>query len=97
MAKRLWSPTMTPEPIDPQDVVDYVFDFTALLDGDTITGTPTAVGIQCTAAVAASTTTTVTVRVSGTAVGASALAKVHIVTLSGQAYDRTVPFTGVEL
>lgn len=97
MATRLWSSTMTPELIDPQDIVDYVFDFAALLEGDTIAGVPTAAGTQCTAAVRSNTLTTVTVRVSGTAIGAGALAKVHIVTLSGQAYDRTVPFTGVEL
>jgi len=61
-----WSPALPPIEMDPTDIRDFKFDFTAWLDGDEINGaTSSALAEGCTAAVSATTATSATLRVTG--------------------------------
>ncbi len=78
------------DPKDPQDVLDYGFDWELWLDGDTITASSWTVPSGLTKDSEAFTTTTATMRVSGGTAGTSYACVNHITTASGQEKDRTL-------
>lgn len=81
--------------IDPTEVRDYTWDWTArLASGETITAA-TVTGVGCTTAAPTVTGTTVTARVSQAVAPCSATC--HITTSTGQQFDDTIRLQVVDL
>ena len=80
-------------PHDPDDIVDFIVDFTAVVGLiDTLTSA-NVVFTGCTAAIISSTAEgLITLRVSGGTVGTTAFATVQVVMTSGRKQSRTIYF-----
>ena len=88
-----WTPNLPPFDKDPDDIVDYVFDFEEWLGDDTINaGLTSALAEGCTAEIAATTPTTATLRVSGGQEGLTGSATLRLRTVNGRQSDRTLRF-----
>ena len=88
-----WTPKLQPFDKDPDDIVDYVFDFEEWLGDDTINaGLTTALSENCDAEVAATTQTTATLRVSGGTEGQTGTATIRLVSNNGRQSDRSLRF-----
>lgn len=77
---------------DPDAVLDYLFNWTSFLGGDTISSY-TVVASGLTIDSSSNTTTDVTVWLSGGTVYQKATVTCHIVTAGGREEDRTMHFT----
>lgn len=77
---------------DPQEVLDYSIDWTARLDGDTITAfTPTLVNAAgVTIDFHTNTTVTSTVWLSGGTLGETVSIRYHVTTAGGRQMERTL-------
>lgn len=75
---------------DPDDVLDYQFDWTPWLGGDTITSYTVTAPAGLTVAESTATGTAVTVWLSGGEVGVSYPITCHVVTADGRERDRTM-------
>lgn len=80
---------------DPDDVLDYVIDWSDWLDGDTIASSSWTVD-GVTQDDDDNTTTTTTIWISGGTVGVIGSATNHIVTAAGREKDQTITFTIME-
>lgn len=83
---------MTSYAKDPDAVLDYLIDWTAWLDGDTIATSTWTVETGLTKDSDSNTTTTTTIWVSGGTAGTNYEATNHIVTDGGREDDRTLTF-----
>jgi len=77
---------------DPEAVLDYTFDFSAWLAGETISGV-VVTGTNCTAGAATVVGSTAKVRVSAVLTGATV--RLRVTTSSGQINDFTTKFVPV--
>ena len=75
---------------DPQAVLDYVNDWSAWLDGDTITASTWTAATGITVTASTNTTTTATVWLSGGTLGEYYRIVNHITTAAGRQDDRTI-------
>jgi|SRR6056297_2342232 len=87
-----WSPNLPPIVMDPDDIRDFEFDFTAWLNGDEVDGAGcSALAEGCTAAVSATTANTATLRVTGPGTaGTSGSATLRLATINGRQSDRSL-------
>lgn len=75
---------------DPDAVLDYIWDWTAWLDSDTISTATTTADTGITVDSTTNTTTTATVTLSGGTAGENYDVTVHITTAAGLEDDRTI-------
>lgn len=78
---------------DPDEVLDYVRDWTAILDGDTIATSTWTPDTGITVASSSNTTTAATVWVSGGTLGQTYGIRNRITTAGGRTHDKTLHFT----
>lgn len=77
---------------DPDEVLDYIRDWTAALDGDTISTSTWTPETGITVDTSSNTTTTATVWVSGGTVGETYGITNRIVTAGGRTFEHTLRF-----
>lgn len=94
-----WTPKLLPIEMDPDDVRDFKFDFSAWLDGDTVNAASTsALAEGCTASISATTDTTATLRVTGPGTaGETGKATLRLGTVGGRQSDRSLRFNFKQL